>query len=72
VPECWLKVSTYTEGPAAIPTQVFLVFLCHQANTGVVSKFQVATECFSGSRPDLNSLLFQIMQLAIIEKTKFP
>jgi hypothetical protein len=72
VPECWLEVSTYPEDPATIPTQGFLVFLCHQANTGVVSRCQVATECISGSRPDLNSLLLQIMQLAINEKTRIP
>jgi hypothetical protein len=36
----------------AISTQVFLVFLCLQANAEMVPKFQVTTACFSCSPPN--------------------
>jgi hypothetical protein len=40
---------------AAISTEVFLAFLCFQANAEMVLKFHVATGCFSCSPSDLNS-----------------
>jgi hypothetical protein len=40
----------HPEGPA-ISTQVFLVFVCLQANAEMVPKFHVATACFSYSPP---------------------
>jgi hypothetical protein len=36
----------------AVSTQVFLVFLCLQANAEMVPKFHVATACFSCSPPN--------------------